>query len=54
MQSKINWMLEQLGDDEFETSEAEVRQILAGQDLEMVDAALVDYVLELEDEWTAE
>lgn len=51
---KLDWMLNEIEDDGFSTTEDEVVQILKGENLEDIDAALVDYVQALEKEWQAE
>lgn len=53
MSDKINWMLEELHEDEFNVTALAVERILNG-DTEAYEDALVDYVMELNAEWEAQ
>ncbi len=53
MLDRISWMVAELEYDGFEARREEVQNILCGE-TEAYDPALVDYVLELNDEYPAD
>ncbi len=51
--NKINWMLEELHDDEYFITRSLLERMLDGDIPDFVDDSLVDYVEELQKEWEA-
>ncbi len=52
--NKINWMLEELRDDEYFITRSLLERILANDIPDFVEDSLVDYIQELQSEWEVE
>lgn len=51
--TKMEWMLRELNRDGFYPSELAVNRVLAGEHLEFFEDAMVDYIMDANDEWEA-
>lgn len=51
--TKMEWMLRELNSDGFYPTEQAINRVLAGEELEFFEDALVDYIHELDAEWNS-